>query len=221
MNMHTLYYSCTCECNITICQSCYGNIVRNHPCEFLTYRCPSCRLEIPAAMVAAGDADAIAEIHRADAAARMEEWDEMPPLENIPIPVTDREDVLVRRAEIDLPYRVPLRPMGGRVEFVARPQILIQPRWLPSASRRRASRNWSRAVERLNVRHLLREHLPRQMFNNDPLHLLLRTGNFSDPLTAGVCENYIHCLEYVTGQLSQFFRRLRLTPESIHLVNLG
>lgn len=83
------------------------------------------------------------------------------------------------------------------------------PGWFPSTrlssqDTARARNNWNYWFHRLNGLERIRPYLPRHLFNNDPVHALLRTGRFCEPDEAGICVNRTAARHFVMRQLNTF-----------------
>lgn len=79
--------------------------------------------------------------------------------------------------------------------------------WRYSTERRtaqQAKKNWNFWFNKLGYRDIVKKYIAGEIFNNDVIHMMLRTGRFDDPNGAGVCCDKLYAKTYVTNQMITF-----------------
>lgn len=71
----------------------------------------------------------------------------------------------------------------------------------------KAKKNWNFWFRRLSCIDKLRPFLTTELFNNDAIHYLLRTGRFDDPSGAGVCVDKQAAKKYLLNQINIFMKQ--------------
>ena len=82
--------------------------------------------------------------------------------------------------------------------------LVVSGNLLSDSLARRARRNWNHWFDAFHGKEIFKIYYRHPLFNNDPVHLWLRTGSFFYLNEAGICVNRQDAYEYVRNQLWTF-----------------